>query len=115
MSTAKLFTLWVVTATIWVGSLSSAAAPFAEVNWALTGTASQSSELGGGSAERAIDGNRDGHWPNNSVTHTTNLDEMPWWEVDLGEAKPIGAISVWFRTDCCFNRSDDFTLVVYDA
>ena len=93
----------------------SGAAPFAEVNLALTGTATQSSDLGGGVPERAIDGNTDGNWANNSVSHTTNTDDPAWWEVDLGDTKQIGAVSVWFQTDCCHNRDDDFTLFVLDA
>ncbi|MBL9126442.1 MAG: SUMF1/EgtB/PvdO family nonheme iron enzyme, partial [Verrucomicrobiales bacterium] len=38
-----------------------------------------------------------------------------YWEVDLGAARSIGRVRTWFRTDCCQNRNDDFTLVVLNA
>jgi len=89
-----------------------------EVNHALTGTATQSSNLAGNTthtAVLAIDGKTDGAWGANTTTHTGNADDPPWWEVDLGSAKSIGRVSVWFRTDCCQNRNDDFSLIVLDA
>src|SRR5690242_4832588 len=87
------------------------AAAFTETDWALTGTAAQSSDLDTVHvAGLAIDGNTDGNWAANSDTHTMNTDDPPWWEVDLGAMKPIGRVAVWFRVDCCFNRNDDFTL-----
>src|SRR2546422_10747613 len=92
------------------------AGTFTEVNWALTGTATQSSDLDSiHVASLAIDGNTDGKWTDGSVMHTSNTDDPPWWEVDLGAVKPIGRVQVWFRTDCCQSRNDDFTLSVLDA
>src|SRR5687768_382975 len=90
-------------------------APFNEVNHALTGSATQSSDLDSEhTAALANDGNIDGVWSANSVTHTLNTDDPPWWEVDLGAAKSIGRVHVWFRTDCCQNRNDDFKVFVLD-
>ncbi len=91
---------------------------FKESNWATNGFAYQSSESNGGTADRAIDGNTDGNWASNSTTHSggTAMDNGdPFWELDLQAAKPIGRIQVWFRTDCCQNRNDDFTLIVMSA
>ena len=98
---------------------------FYEVNWALTGTATQSSsQLVGGGAELAIDGNVDGFYSNGSVTLNGVAEDAGWLEVDLGGMKPIGKLHPWFRTlsaqecqdlfNACGVRNDDFTLSVLD-
>jgi formylglycine-generating enzyme required for sulfatase activity len=92
----------------------------AEINWALGAFASQSSTLSPGTADRAVDGGTDGNWANNSVSHSGGIaldgdPPDPYWEVDLGTSQPIGAVHVWFRTDCCDLRNDDFSLVIYNA
>jgi F5/8 type C domain len=74
-------------------------------------TASQSSTLFGANAARAIDGNTDGNWNDNSVTHT-DLQASPWWQVDLGVSHPIGTVLVNNRTDCCSDRLADFDVLV---
>jgi len=51
-----------------------------------------------GAASRAVDGTTSGVYTDGSVTHTATQSD-PWWEVDLGEALPIDAITVWNRTD----------------
>jgi alpha-L-fucosidase 2 len=76
--------------------------------------ATQSSTTDGGAAARAIDGNTDGNWYANSVTHT-NLEPQPWWQVDLGSVRQIGSIEVWNRTDCCGNRLSNFYVLVSDT
>ncbi|KAB2660024.1 MAG: SUMF1/EgtB/PvdO family nonheme iron enzyme [Verrucomicrobia bacterium] len=94
-------------------------AQFVETNWALSGAASQSSDLNDTyTAEKAIDGNTDGANGAASITHSggTALDNGdPFWEVDLQTPRSIGRVQVWFRTDCCQNRNDDFTLIVMSA
>ena len=92
----------------------------AEINWALGTSAFQSSTLSPGAADRAIDGATDGNWASNSTTHSGGVTQDgdppdPFWEVDLFEERSIGAVHVWFRTDCCDSRNDDFSLVVYNA
>ncbi|MFM8570578.1 MAG: DUF1553 domain-containing protein [Pirellula sp.] len=67
-------------------------------NVALQGKATQSSEILGGAASRAIDGNTSGKWEDNSITHT-NTSESPWWELDLGGVYPVDRISVFNRVD----------------
>lgn len=69
-----------------------------DVNLATQGTARQSSTSLGAAADRAIDGNTDGSWPGNSVTHT-NSEHEPWWEVDLGSMRLVNRIVIWNRTD----------------
>ena len=67
-------------------------------NIAPSGKASQSSTDFGGPAARGNDGNTDGDYNKNSVTHTAQQKD-PWWEVDLGTAKAIDRIVVFNRTD----------------
>ncbi len=99
-----------------------------EVNHALAGSASQSSTIfdgnnpDAGNAALAIDGNVNGVFnaASGSVTHSggaaADADAGgPFWEVDLAATKAIGRLHVFFRTDCCQNRNDDFTLVILDA
>ena len=66
-------------------------------NIALTGKAKQSSTGFGGEAKRGIDGNTNGDFAKNSVTHTA-VSKDPWFEVDLGRNAPIDKIVLWSRT-----------------
>ncbi len=92
-----------------------ARAQVTEVNYALTGYAYASSEAYGGVAGRANDGNTDGNWSGNSVTHTTESEDPPsWLEIAMSDVKTVGRVQVWFRTDCCFDRNDGLQLVVAD-
>lgn len=84
-------------------------------NIALEGTAKQSSTDFGGEVTRANDGNTDGIYTNNSVTHTA-VEENPWIEIDLGKVAPIDLINIWPRTDNdLYSRLDGFVLSVLDA
>jgi RHS repeat-associated protein len=68
-------------------------------NVALNKTAAQSStHASGAAASRAVDGNTDGIFSNNSVTHTLN-DANAWWHVDLGQVETIGTIQIWNRVE----------------
>ncbi|MCA9080831.1 MAG: DUF1549 domain-containing protein, partial [Planctomycetaceae bacterium] len=67
-------------------------------NVALRGQAKQISTDFGGPAELAIDGNTTGIFTDKSTTHTAQ-EQDPWWEVDLGEMRPIDQIVVWNRMD----------------
>ena len=104
--------------------------PFYEVDWAMAGTASQSSTIVGGEAWRAIDGNTDGFFNNGSVAAAVGANSQgyttsnEWWEVDLGAIQSIGRLGIWFRTltadECqnlfnsCTIRNNDFTLKILD-
>jgi hypothetical protein len=79
-------------------------------NLALRKPARQSSTTGG-DAQRAVDGNRDGNYGANSVTHTGN-SPGEWWEVDLGRGQAIKEILLWNRTDCCGERLSNFSVLV---
>ena len=67
-------------------------------NVARQGEAKQVSTDYNGPPERAIDGNTDGNYAANSVTHTGMADNA-WWEVDLKADHPLDRIVVWNRTD----------------
>jgi RHS repeat-associated protein len=81
-------------------------------NFALNKTATQSSTAWSGPASRAVDGNTDGVWNNNSVTHTDN-DFHGWWQVDLGQVQSITAIRVWNRAEF-LERLTSFYVFVSD-
>jgi hypothetical protein len=82
-----------------------------EANLALGRPASQSSTAFGGSAARAVDGNRDGNWDRGSITSTSN-DIAAWWQVDLGSAQRLSSVQIANRTDCCSNRLSDYWVFV---
>lgn len=82
-------------------------------NIALGKPATQSSTDYGGEAKRANDNNIDGNFNNNSVTHTAAQDD-PWWEVDLGEVKPIDEVWLHPRTDAHQGRMKGLKLTYYD-
>lgn len=61
-----------------------------------------------GVASRAVDGNTDGIYTNNSCTHTQD-EKDPWFEIDLGDFYDVTKIVIWNRTDeCCWNRLQGF-------
>ena len=81
-------------------------------NVALKGTAKQISTDYGGEAKFAIDGNTDGNYVKNSVSHTALADD-PWWEVDLGGEQAIDRVMLWNRTDAgTEERMRNFRVVV---
>ena len=83
-----------------------------DYNLAMDGTATQSS-LGyeGAVASRAIDGNTDGVFGRNSVTHTRS-DENAWWQVDLGENCVIKKINCFNRTDADAQRASNYDVKI---
>jgi hypothetical protein len=84
-------------------------------NVAVGKAATQKSLGWGGTPDRAVDGNIDGAYSNDSVTHTAEDGSAePWWQVDLGADVPINEIAVWNRTDCCSERLSDYYVLVSD-
>ena len=86
-------------------------------NWARAGTATQSSTLNNATkpnAAKAIDGNPSGLWGDSSITQTATANAGEWWQVDLGGAKPIGHIHLWFREDCCPERNENLHIAIYN-
>ena len=82
-------------------------------NVALKKPASQSSVDNEGDASRAVDGNTDGVYANNSVTHT-KLEQSPWWEVDLGSEVAIDQINVFSRAEDLVSRLNRYTVTILD-
>jgi arylsulfatase A-like enzyme len=83
------------------------------INVAENQKASASSEVFGGIAALAVDGNTDGDYKNGSVTHTAKSIN-PWWEVDLGRAVNIEKIVVHNRSGSLGAKLDGFTLQILD-
>jgi alpha-L-fucosidase len=67
-----------------------------------------------GNPERAVDGNTDGVWSHNSVTHTLEPESEAWWQVDLGRSYDLSEIALWNRTDCCSQRLSRYYVFVSD-
>jgi azurin/glucose/arabinose dehydrogenase len=85
-------------------------------NIAPAGTATQQSTAFDGDPKRAIDGNTSGDYNQNSVTHTSEGANQPWWEVDLQSEEAIESVVVWNRTGGDFGgRLEGFDLVILDA
>jgi hypothetical protein len=65
-------------------------------------------------ASRAVDGNTDGIYFDNTVSQT-GTDPNAWWQVDLGASAGVGAVAIWNRTDCCGSRLADYWIFVSDT
>jgi hypothetical protein len=68
-------------------------------NVAVNKRVTQSSVSWGGVPERAVDGNRSGHFYLAQSTAHTARQADPWWEVDLGESYDIERVLIWNRSD----------------
>ena len=51
-------------------------------------------------AQGAVDGVK-----NSSYGFHTNNEKNPWWQVDLGQVRPLTGIRVFNRLDCCAERA----------
>ncbi|XP_018949476.1 fucolectin-like isoform X1 [Cyprinus carpio] len=68
---------------------------------ALGGKTAQSSTFNFlGLAKHAVDGNRNSNFLYGSCTHT-NLENNPWWRVDLMGVYKISRVTITNRGDCC--------------
>uniref|UniRef100_H2ZWZ1 Fucolectin tachylectin-4 pentraxin-1 domain-containing protein n=1 Tax=Latimeria chalumnae TaxID=7897 RepID=H2ZWZ1_LATCH len=76
---------------------------FKEKNVGMLGNAAQSSTAYGGAPGRAIDGNRNNNYWQNSCTHTKQ-ELNPWWRVDLLKPHKVSTITIVNRKDCCATR-----------
>ncbi len=85
-------------------------------NVARSGKATQKNTAYGGSAERAIDGNKSSSYGDGGQTHTEEGTANPWWEVDLGADDPIDSIAVFNRGDGELGRRlDKYMIKVLDS
>ncbi len=82
----------------------------------------QSSTFQGQGAERAVDGILHSNPDNNSVA-TTEVQDNPWWQIDLGQVQPISKVRIWNRTDwlscddlnACPNQLDHIYVLISDT
>ncbi|MBM3767308.1 MAG: DUF1929 domain-containing protein, partial [Acidobacteria bacterium] len=84
-----------------------------ETNLAIGKSATQSSTASGGVAARAVDGNTNGDFSQNSVIQT-NSQSQPFWQVDLGARAQIANVKIWNRSDCCAANLTNFHVFVSD-
>ena len=61
----------------------------------------QSSTDYDGDSRRAVDGGLSTDFYDHSCTHTKHVSGEHWWQVDLQYPRPIEAILILERTDCC--------------
>ncbi|MFC4992812.1 PVC-type heme-binding CxxCH protein [Rubritalea tangerina] len=73
-------------------------------NIAPKGTATQSSLLKPGTPEKAIDGNTAAHWGAKSMTHTAEVTDNPWWELNLGASYEVDAVKIFNRVENNFGE-----------
>ena len=83
-------------------------------NIALGKQVTQSSTAFGGNARRAVDGEVDGNYGHNSVTHT-DFQYKPWWQVDLAKEETIRQINIYNRTDTAQDRLANFDVILLDS
>ncbi|XP_075869106.1 uncharacterized protein LOC142879599 [Nelusetta ayraudi] len=76
-----------------------------ETNIAKGGIATQSSQSGHASPDKAIDGNHDSNWNHGSCISTLNLLN-PWWRLDLLKPHKIKTVTVTIREDAFYKRID---------
>lgn len=82
------------------------------VNVALNKPATESSSNSDpDNAPRANDGNTDGNFTHNSVSHTREGVDN-WWQVDLGAEYDIENVRIFNRTDCCGDRLSNYHLFI---
>ena len=76
--------------------------------------ASQSSTAYGGDANRALDGNTNNTYSQNSITHT-NFEKQAWWQVDLGRSERVGFVRLFNRGDGeVAKRLSNFDVILYN-
>ena len=62
----------------------------------------QSSTEWGGTSDKAVDGNLDGHMMFTKSCSHTKKEKNPWWAIDMGPKDILlDAIVLSRRTDCC--------------
>lgn len=83
-------------------------------NIALGKRVSQSSTAYDGFASKAVDGNTNGNFENQSVTHT-DFQSKPWWQVDLDSEETIRQINIYNRTDTASERLSNFHVILLDS
>ncbi|MFC4991955.1 PA14 domain-containing protein [Rubritalea tangerina] len=86
-------------------------------NWALDpgAVATQSTTGWGGTADKAIDGSESTIFGEGSVSHTDTSSESNWWQVDLGQERPIQRITLVNRSDNHASQLSNFKASILAA
>ena len=82
------------------------------INLALNQTSTQSSTYGNGSAQLANDGDEAGSSPWTADLQHTQNELQPWWEVDLGNNRPLEQIRIVNRIGGGLDRLRDFYILI---
>ncbi|MDP0492201.1 MAG: Ig-like domain-containing protein [Verrucomicrobiota bacterium JB023] len=82
-------------------------------NLSFYGTTTQSSTAHGAIASLATDQNTSGQWNEGSVTHT-EIEDRPWWKIDLQETFHLTEIKIWNRTNSNESRLSDYDVTILD-
>ncbi|RWS10699.1 sushi: von Willebrand factor type A: EGF and pentraxin domain-containing protein 1-like protein [Dinothrombium tinctorium] len=77
--------------------------PFCVLNVAVGKAAMQSSIVGQGSAQRAVDGSTSTFYNGNTCT-MTEIERTPWWYVNLLEPYLVQLVRIDFGASCCSNN-----------
>lgn len=84
------------------------------INRALSGVATQSTDLDvAREASTAINGDKTTLTQYN-ISHTLSTANE-WWELDLGQEYNISKIKVFNRVDCCFDRLNEYKLLLLNS
>ena len=73
----------------------------------------QTSTIGHGQSGLAVDGSTATSYAHGACTHT-DIQQNPWWRVDLGQSEPIGKVIVTNRGDCCSEKLRNVEIRVGD-
>jgi putative heme-binding domain-containing protein len=85
-------------------------------NVARGGKAKQASTAHGGTADKAIDGNKSGTYADGGQTHSAESTDEPWWELDLGREMPLEKIVIFNRTDGALGtRLSNYSIKILDT
>jgi hypothetical protein len=84
-----------------------------EKNFAFTKPAQQSTTANEGFASRAVDGNKNRNYKNNSCTHTYE-ETTPWWRVDLEQRIAVTQVKIVNR-DQLGERLSGFEIRIGDS
>jgi hypothetical protein len=109
LNSRKQALLLAIAATTWLTAYPVTAAL---VNITQLGGVSASQSSTAAPAARAIDGNTNGNWAGNSVTHTDGSDATNphTWTLSIPQVVRIKQVEIYNRTDCCGGRLRDITL-----
>lgn len=72
-------------------------------NVAINRETAQSSTIDLGQASNAVRGSRCGSFTDRCCAHT-DLQDYPWWRVDLLAVHKVSAVAIINRQDCCSDR-----------